>query len=364
MIGRCLALALPLLGTAGCATFTTRDAATSCAATASFSFICDTQKPEDLARIPGTNWIIASGFSTGAGLKIIDAGARRAKVWFRGATDQIAPDPRYPDCRTAPDPALFTPRGISLRVTEQGKASLAVVNHGGREAIEMFTVEYGDGAAQPLLRWQGCLAMPPGHVANSVATYSDGTVLATVLTRPGTSITDFVIGRVTGGVFERRPGEAAFRLLPGTELPGNNGLETARDDSGFYVVAFGTREVVAFDRRNTHAPMWRVVAPEFMPDNIHWDGDRLIAAGMMRDEPACGGVRQIVNGVADGMTCHRGYAVAQLDPATRRFDILAYGEPDPVFNGVSAAVIIGDMLWLGSYQADRIAICPLPEPTH
>ncbi|MFC3444497.1 hypothetical protein ACFOKF_25505 [Sphingobium rhizovicinum] len=30
--------------------------------------------------------------------------------------------------------------------------------------------------------------------------------------------------------------------------------------------------------------------------------------------------------------------------------------PDPTFNGVSAAVIVGRDLWLGSYQADRIAV--------
>ncbi|MFC3444471.1 hypothetical protein ACFOKF_25365 [Sphingobium rhizovicinum] len=65
-----------------------------------------------------------------------------------------------------------------------------------------------------------------------------------------------------------------------------------------------------------------------MPDNIHWDGDRLLLAGMVRDEPACGGVRQIVHGVADGMTCHRGWAVAQLDPARQSFSLVAYGPPD------------------------------------
>lgn len=198
--------------------------------------------------------------------------------------------------------------------------------------------------------------MPEGHAANSVASYGDGTVLATVLTRPGTTITDFVLGRATGAVFERRPDEAAFRLLPGTELPGNNGLETARDDRGFYVVAFGPREVVAYGRHDTRQPLWRVQAPEFMPDNIHWDGDRLLLAGMARDEPACGGVRQIVNGVADGMLCHRGYTVAQLDPAAQRFSLVAHGPPDPVFNGASAAILMGKEVWIGSYQADRIAI--------
>ena len=356
-------LALALLG--GCATMPKGDAprtakVETCPSTAQFSFVCGAMKPEDLAHIPDTPWVIASGFATGAGLKIVDSRTRRAAFWFSGAAQQIARDPAYADCDAPPDPALFTARGLSLRVIAPGQARLLVVNHGGREAIEIFSVDFRDPLAQPRLRWRGCLKMPQGHVANSVASYGDGTVIATVLTRPGTSITDFVQGRATGGVYERGPGEGAFRLLPGTVLPGNNGLETARDDSGFYVIAFGLRQVVAYARRDAEQPLWRVEAPEFMPDNIHWDGDRLLMAGMVRDEPACGGVRRIVDGVADGMTCHRGYAVAQLDPETRRVSLVAYGTPDPVFNGVSAAVIVGRELWLGSYQADRIAIRSLP----
>jgi hypothetical protein len=343
----------------GCTTTSTSQATAkavdNCAPTAQFTFVCGANKPEDLAHLPDTPWIIASGFATGAGIKLVDSRTRRAQPWFTATPSQIAPDPRYPDCTTPPNPNLFTARGVSLRMTGVGRGRLLVVNHGGREAIEVFAID-ARGGGVPTLQWQGCLAMPDGHVANAVASYSDGTVIATVLTRPGTSITDFVLGRTTGGVYERKPGDTAFRLLPGTELPGNNGLETARDDSGFYVIAFGLREVVAYARQDTRQPLWRAQAPEFMPDNIHWDGDRLLLAGMVRDEPACGGLRKIVNGVADGMTCHRGYAVAQLDPATRRFSLVAYGPPDPAFNGVSAAIILDDDLWLGSYQADRIAI--------
>lgn len=352
ILGGAAALAL-----AGCATLpSATPSADICAPTAQFRFVCGASKPEDLAHIPDTPWIIASGFATGAGLKLVDSRTRRARFWFTTAADQVAPDPAYPDCAIPPDPKLFTARGLSLRMTGPGQGRLLVVNHGGREAIEVFAIDARDTSAPPTLRWQGCLAMPEGHVANAVASYSDGTVLATVLTRPGTSITDFVLGRTTGGVYQRGPRDRAFRLLPGTELPGNNGLETARDDSGFYVIAFGLREVVTYARSDTRQPLWRAQAPEFMPDNIHWDGDKLLLAGMVRDEPACGGLRQIINGVADGMLCHRGYAVAQLDPESRRFSLIAYGSPDPTFNGASAAVLLGEELWLGSYQADRIAV--------
>lgn len=328
----------------------------SCAPTAQFDFVCGAMKPEDLAHIPDTPWVVASGFATGAGLKIIDSRTRRAKPWFAGAADQVARDLHLTDCDAPPDVALFSARGLSLRMTAPGQGRLLVVNHGGREAIEIFAIDARNPRTPPRLSWQGCLKMPEGHVANSVASYSDGTVIATVLTRPGTSITDFVRGRPTGGVYQRGPGDTAFSLLPGTELPGNNGLETAQDDAGFYVIAFGLRTVVAYARHDTRQPLWMAQAPDFMPDNIHWDGGRLLLAGMVRDEPACGGVRKIVDGVADGMLCHRGYAVAQLDPSTRRFARVAGGGPDPVFNGVSAAIIIDNKIWLGSYQADRIAI--------
>jgi hypothetical protein len=77
---------------------------------------------------------------------------------------------------------------------------------------------------------------------------------------------------------------------------------------------------------------------------------------MRYDEPACGGLRKIIDGKADDMRCHRGYTVAQLDPVTMDFHILDSAGPNPNFNGVSAAVFVGKQLWLGSYQAERVAV--------
>ncbi len=322
-------------------------------------FVCDAERPEDLALIPGTRWLIASGFSEGAGLKLVDTKDHSLRRWYSGAPDQQALDHRrYPDCESPPDPALFNAQGLSLRSMDDARHTLHVVNHGGRESVEIFAIDAT--GEEPQLTWQGCVLMPQGYAANSVATYSDGTILVTVLTKPGTTITDFWRGAITGGVYEWSPGAPGFHLLPGTELPGNNGIETSRDDRSFYVVAFGWRSVVVFTRGDTRKPAGRAQAPGFMPDNIHWDGDRLITAGMQYDEPACGGVRKIVDGRADDMRCHRGYTVAEFDPGMLSYRIVAYGEPDPDFNGVSAAVVVGDSLWLGSYQSDCLAMRQRP----
>jgi hypothetical protein len=181
-----------------------------------------------------------------------------------------------------------------------------------------------------------------------------------VLVHPGDTYADFVEGRNTGGVYEWVPGSEGFQLIPGTQLPGNNGIETAQDDSGFFVVAFGRHSVLRYSRRDRTAPPVEAVAPGFMPDNIHRHGDRLITAGMMYDEPACGGTRKIIDGKADDMRCHRGTFVAELDPQTMTFRVVAYMTPDARFNGASAAVLVDEELWIASYQKDCIAVRSLP----
>jgi hypothetical protein len=327
----------------------------ACAPTKHLRFICGAERPEDVARIPGTRWLVFSGFSNGAGLKLVDSSAHSMRWWYSGTPDQIRPDTQsFPRCTSPPAAEIFNAQGISLRTMAPSLHRLYVANHGGRESIEVFSIDArGD---EPKLSWIGCVPLPDGIAANSVATFSDGTILASVLTHPGTSITDFVLGKTTGGVYEWRPGAESFNLLKGTELPGNNGIETSPDDREFYVVAFGWRSVVVFSRADSSKPARRAVAPGFMPDNIHWHEGRLLLAGMQMDEPACGGLRKIVDGKADGMLCHRGYGVAQFDPGTLQFKLIAYDGPDPAFNGVSAALLVDNDLWLASYQSDRIAV--------
>ena len=179
-----------------------------CAAGTTLPYVCGAAHPEDVVAIPGTRWLVASGFAPGAGLKLVDTAALAATRWYDGDAAQIDPDRNaYPECPGPVDPALFNARGLSLRRRGDGRFTLHVVNHGGRESIEIFDVALDDGA--PRLRWRGCRVMPAGQVGNAVATFADGTLLVTVLTRPGTTIADFVLGRRTGAVWAmgagRRP---------------------------------------------------------------------------------------------------------------------------------------------------------------
>ena len=336
-----------------------RSAPDDCPPSSGFNHVCGQTRPEDLARIPGTRWIIASGFSEGAGLKLVDTADYSLRSAYVGASTDVRPDAdRFSDCASPPDPQLLNVQGLNLRADSDGRYTLYAVNHGGRESVEGFDVNAQPDV--PVLTWQGCVRLPPFIAANSVASYSDGTLLITVLVHASNTFADFVEGRNTGGVYEWQPGSSGFKLIPGTELPGNNGIETASDDSGFFVVAFGRHAVLRYSRHDPSASPVESVAPGFMPDNIHWDDGRLLTAGMVYDEPACGGTRKVIDGKADEMKCHRGTVVAELDPVSMNFRIVAYSPPDSVFNGASAAVLVGNRLWLGSYQSECLAYRTLP----
>lgn len=326
-----------------------------CQSDSELDYLCGPEKPEDVLALPGTDWLIASGFAPGAGLKLVDTAARSYRRWYTGAPAQVAWDRgRFANCPGPLDPALFNARGLSLRQLDKTHWQLLAVNHGGRQSIEAFDIDMSNH--DPRLTWRGCQPLPGGQVGNAVAAFADGTILVTVLTRPGTTIGDFMLGKITGAVWQWRPGDAAFSEMPGTELPGNNGLEVDPDERRFYVVAFGRHAVVVYDRRDTSRPQDTIIAPDFMPDNIHWSDGRLLLAGMRLDEPACGGLRAVIDGVADPMLCHRGWVVGELNLAARRIATVAYGRPQQGFNGLSAAAISRGKLWLGTFQASRLAI--------
>jgi hypothetical protein len=334
--------------------------ASGCGPAHELHFVCGAHHPEDMERIPGTRWVIVSGFAPGGGLEVLDTRALTLRRWAvaAGSRREAGGTVGAPACPGPPDFRELDTQGLSLRPLRGGRYRLYAVNHGGRESIEIFDVSMDGG--EPEARWRGCVLLPAGDAANAVSSYPGGAIIATVLNRPGTTKADFVRGRPTGGVYEWRPGTAGFRLLPGTELPGDNGLTAARDGKTFYVVAFGLHAIYEYSTADTRRPIREATAPGFMPDNVHWWRGRLIAAGMTYDEPACGGVRRIVGGHADPMLCHRGYVVAAVDPRTLRYTVLAYGEPNPVFNGATTGLVIGDRLWISSYQADRVAYRRLP----
>jgi hypothetical protein len=332
-------------------------AGSACAPAAGLAFICGVQNPEDVVLVPGTTWLVTSGMAPGAGLTAVDTKAKSLrKLYAPGTTNARADRTRFGNCPGPLDAKQAILHGIALRPATGGRYTVYATNHGGRESIEVFELSVASGGV-PSATWIGCVPMPPRLAANSVAAFSDGTLLATVLIVPGKTFQDAFAMRKTGIVLQWKPGMPTFVELKGTELVANNGIETSPDDREFYVASTPTRRVYAFSRATPGAgPLRFAQLKDFGPDNIRWTtNNRLIAAGLIDDEPACGGRPKDEKGIQ----CPMGYAVATIDPKTMMATEIARGGRTPSFTGTASAVVVGNELWLGSFLADRLAYRPL-----
>jgi hypothetical protein len=333
--------------------------APGCAPAAGLTFICGLQNPEDLVLVPGTRWLLTSGMAPGAGLTLVDTQAKTVrKLYAPGTADARADRTRFANCPDPLDPKQALLHGLALRPAAGGRYTVYATNHGGRESIEVFELSVGSGGAAGIAAtWIGCVPLPPKLAANSVAAFSDGTLVATVLILPGKTFEDAFAMRNTGIVLQWTPGTPAFVELKGTELVANNGIETSPDDREFYVASTPTRRVYAFSRaRPGDGPLRFAQLKDFGPDNVRWTSDnRLITAGLIDDEPACGGRPKDEQGIR----CPMGYAVATIDPKTMTATEIARGPRTPMFTGTAMAALVGSELWLGSFLADRLAYRPV-----
>jgi hypothetical protein len=314
-------------------------------------FVCGPENAEDLVLVPGTDWIIASGLAPGAGFYLIDA----ASGEFSPLAAGVAADPLlYPDCDAPPPVTDFESHGLHLRSRSGGRASLSVVGHGAREAIEIYEVD--TAAARPALNWQGCVLLPDGLAANSVASLADGSLVATVLLLPGRSFADSVAKRPTGAVLAWSPGAAGFTQLSGSELPGNNGIEVAADGSEIYVVSSGFQTIVAFSNTDPVRFLRATAQLPITPDNLHFGPDgRLLTAGMKNDVPECGGPPGPEHDLARLASCPRGTIAIAIDPATMLTEVLTETPALEAFSNATMALPVGERYWFGSFRGDRIA---------
>jgi hypothetical protein len=325
-----------------------------CEPSGDVSYVCGPTNPEDLVLVPGTPWIVSSGMAEGAGFYLVDSNTGNVDVLPFGARH----DPVFADCATPPTPQSLNTHGLNIRAAGPGRAKLYVVGHGAREAIEVFDVDAT--AAQPTLTWRGCVPMPEGLAANSVASFADGSLVATVLFMPGKTFADSVARRPTGAVFEWSPGDSEFTLVEGTELAANNGIEVSADGREFYVASSGLQTIVAFSHTNP-ARQLRTTRPlPFTPDNVHLAADgRLLTAGMANDVPECGGPPGPQHDLTKLAACPRPTIAVAIDPETMRDTVIATTPADAKFSNATMVLTAAGQAWIGTFSGDKIARAPL-----
>ncbi len=325
-----------------------------CESTADLEVICGLQAPEDIAVLPGDQLLLLSQFGGMAGerggsLAILDTASREHRIVFPGAVEYSA-DPLWGDldCREAPDQGLFSPHGTHLHQLLDGRWRFAVVNHGGREAIELF--EYIPDAVVDLV-WRGCAMPAPDSAMNDVVGLASGEMVYTNMYAASDSLAlpKTMLTFDTGEVWLWRPG-SELEALPGTEGAMPNGVEI--DEQGVYVFInhYMNNRVLKYDLANREV-VGSAVVPS--PDNSAWapDGRLWVASHVagIADTLAC---------FSDQVkTCGSAFQIVALDPETMANEIVFEHEGLPM-GSATVAVQAGDTVYMGSYAGDRLLLVP------
>jgi hypothetical protein len=308
--------------------------------------ICGPVASEDLARIPGTRWLIASGLNIGAPahLYLIDSRSKRSRALFPSTRQGLGMQREFRDICPGPlQPGRMSLDGLGIRAAGQGRPPmLLAANHGDRHAIEFFRVEM---RPEPVLTWAGCVPMPKGTLANAVVPLADGGMLVSSFHDPDDrdAWNRMDRGEPTGGVWEWHA-DRGWKMLPIGAIPGANGIETSTDERTLYISAWASQQLLVFDRV---LGATRAMPLDFRPDNIHRAPDGSLIVGGQRAR-----VRDIA---ACGASCPQPWLVARIDPSSGAVTNLLAGPGSELTNYACGGMEIDGTLFMTLRGAPRIA---------
>jgi sugar lactone lactonase YvrE len=321
-------------------------AAAACNPVGNVRFVCGQQAPEDLVVLPGSQWIVAGAFAGTGGINLINVRDHSTHLAFPGAASRERLDAKtYNTCPGPPDAgdkAKFATHGLALRAGRNSTHTLYAVHHGGRESIEVFEVDAREKV--PVLTWVGCAVAADPIGLNSVVALPEGGFVATDFLARGIDAAGrgrMLAGENNGALWEWHTA-TGWKMVPGSEAAGANGLEISKDGKLLYVAAWGSQSFFRLSRGQT--PVKRDSVPlGFRVDNIRWAPDgSIFAAGQ--------------GGVAPMQTSN----VVKIDPATLKVQELIRHPNSAEFGSGTVAVQVGKEIWVGSFRGDRIAIFPAP----
>jgi hypothetical protein len=315
--------------------------AKTCAPEGDLHFVCNLISVEDFLPVDGGRWLVGGSYiEKSVGLYLIDTQAKSAKP----VTLSLAakPDPLYAGC-AAPDLKVLQTHGLDVRQVK-GHTRVYVINHGGRESVEIFELHPATDSAE----WIGCALPPEGVNSNSISAMRGGAFAITKFmdTHDKSGFQHILSGQVTGTVYLWSPGKG-FNEVPGTRLSGDNGLLTSPDGRWLYINAYGSREIYRVPLSG-HGKR-SVAKVDFCPDNLRWAPDgSIFVTGQFID--------------AQSLNKLHGWATVRLDSKTMTTTPLVKEAGLKVFDDATSTVQVGQTLWFGTFRGDRMAYMPLPPP--
>jgi hypothetical protein len=320
-----------------------------CGVHGDIEILCGTNSPEDLELTPDGKFLIATQFlnqgrgGPGGGMALFDLAKKTfSKMVITDEPDKSWGDPACP----GPIGDALVSHGSSLAKRKGHGWLLYVVNHGGRQSIEMF--ELRKVTTTWTLAWHGCEVAI--HDYNDLAILPDGGFVGSYPSGLSSGNTQAAAsGGPTGYVARWTPGKGESEVM-GTRMRGPNGVSASADGRYMFVNEFPVRTVHKFDLKE--GKELGSVKVDFLPDNLTWTKQgHLLAAGVKGARGDCP--------TGSGKPCIQGFGVAEIDPATMLartvFDSATAG---PLISSVSVALKVNDAVYIGAFQGDRLVKIP------
>ena len=316
-----------------------------CVPAGNVRYVCGQEAPEDLVAVPGSDWVIASVFAGKGGIRLINSRDKTTTVGYPAAGAKERLDAKtYDSCPGAPDAAekeTFRTHGLAIRAGRNSVHTLYAVHHGPRESVEVFEVDAR--AKPPVLTWIGC-AVPPDPIGlNEVVALPDGGFIATdFLARGGDAVGRgrMLAGESNGALWEWHTG-TGWKMIPGSEAAGANGLEISRDGKTLYVATWGDQGFFRLSL-GQNPPKRDNVKLGFRADNVRWSPDgQLFVTGQVLDQPAS-------------------TRIVKIHPDTLKVTEVLNRPNTPEFSNGTVTVQIGKELWVGTFRGDRLLVIPAP----
>lgn len=295
------------------------------------------------------------GYPPQAGPQLIDS-AELGRL-SRGVTGHCTCEP----------PAQFRPHGISSW-RDGNTILLAVLNHGEEEdrpdSAQLF--ELVDSGPDAVLRWQGCIEFPKNVYGNDLAFGPSGELFITnSRSYPrGLSMSlqlakAWALGTPTGNVQVVQKDGCTWQPIANSEARFATGIAVSRDRRVFVSEGVG-KDVMVLQLPEEGSSSARVldrISVAGAPDNLSWDGERLLVA-VHTDEYAFLGCSAHD---APRAACRSPWAILALDATStrRQARCVVCGEGGDI-GAVASASVAGDSVILGSAFGDAIAAQRLP----
>ncbi len=324
-------------------------AAVDCSAAASITPICGFLNPEDLAVIPGGEFLLVSEMGAFMSdqpntLSMLDiaVGARTPL-----AIGWSEPAERWgdPEC-AAPDAEKFSPHGIDLITRRDGRHQLLVVNHGD-EQIEFFEL-LADGASSRV-DWMGCAKPGMDAFMNDVSGLADGGFFVTHMWNKSTPfdtvVTQLTAGEKIGWVWEWQR-DSGFTKLEGSDEMMPNGIAVSADNSELFINVYMANKTIKVDRASG-AVLGEVSVRS--PDNVVIDADGFLWIASHLNDP-------VNERCEDGHAgpCLLEFQIVKANSADMSSEVALHHKGQPMGYATVALPHAG-RLYLGSASGDRVA---------